>query len=202
MELRNKIQEAFNSQSPAILDFAEQLYTARGAQGIITSGLPDTLYALEPDLENFQKFPEENELGSILLQLSIETDTNVKKYHIRPTSVVNFFPGFFIPGLTGRSASRFDSLLSLPMYAKYAKLRFEQIPFSKLLISLKDKNNKAHYKFIEDAIKTTLEQDGLKDQYKIWSYANYIDSTVNVSDYSCFSTYFSLSPLYLFCLLF
>ena len=78
------------------------------------------------------------------------------------------------------------------MYAKYAKLRFEQIPFSKLLIRLKDMNNKAHYKFIEDAIKTTLEQDGLKDQYKIWSYANYIDSTINVSDFLFFTHFNAL----------
>ena len=47
MELRNKIQDAFKSRSTAMIDFAEQLYTARGAQGIITSGLPDTLYAFE-----------------------------------------------------------------------------------------------------------------------------------------------------------
>lgn len=156
---------------------------------MITSGLPDTLYALESELENFERLPEESELGSVLLQLSIETETNVKKYHVRPTNSVNYFPGFYIPGLTGRSASRFASLLSLPMYAKYSKLRFEQIPFSKLLIRLKDMNNKAHYKFIEDAIKTTLEEDGLKDQYKIWSYANYIDSTINVSYFFLFQKF-------------
>lgn len=39
--------------------------------------------------------------------------------------MTQYAPGFQIPGKRGRKMAKTDALISLPMYAKYAKLRID-----------------------------------------------------------------------------
>jgi len=39
--------------------------------------------------------------------------------------MANYAPGFQIPGKRGRKMLKTDALISLPMYAKYARLRLD-----------------------------------------------------------------------------
>ena len=68
------------------------------------------------------------------------------------------------------------------MYAKYARLRIDQVPMSRLVIRLRDPTNKSHIKFLKDSMQQILEMEGFKDQFTIWSYMDTLDNSHNVSD--------------------
>ena len=58
----------------------------------------------------------------------------------------------------------------MPIFAKYAKMRFDQIPMKRLLLKLHEPDNPAHIKKIKDLITSVLDSEGLKDSYEIFIY--------------------------------
>lgn len=95
----------------------------------------------------------------------------------RPIWMTDYAPGFLIPGKRGRKMAKTDALISLPMYAKYAKLRLDQIPMIRLLIDMHEPSNKTHVKFLKDAMQTLLDNEGLKDQYTTFAYQDVLDNS-------------------------
>lgn len=57
-----------------------------------------------------------------------------------------------------------------------------EIPMRKLLIKLKDPQNRSQLKHLKDAMQNALEEDGLKDRFTIWSYMDVLDNARNVSN--------------------
>ena len=47
---------------------------------------------------------------------------------------------------------------------------------TKLLIKLKEPQNRSHIKHLKDSMQNALEQDGLKDRFTIWSYMDVLDN--------------------------
>ena len=45
-----------------------------------------------------------------------------------------------------------DGLISLPMYAKYSRLRLDQIPMTRLLLDMREPYNRDHIKFLKDSM--------------------------------------------------
>ena len=74
-----------------------------------------------------------------------------------------------------------DGLISLPMYAKYSRLRLDQIPMTRLLLDMHEPYNREHIKFLKDSVQTILESEGLKDQYTIFAFNDILDNSVKVS---------------------
>lgn len=101
----------------------------------------------------------------------------------RPIWMTDYAPGFLIPGKRGRKMAKTDALISLPMYAKYAKLRLDQIPMIRLLIDMHEPSNKTHVKFLKDAMQTLLDNEGLKDQYTTFAYQDVLDNSSKVSNH-------------------
>ena len=66
-----------------------------------------------------------NGYGSALYKLLLETDLSAVEYIQRPIFMTNYAPGFKIPGKRARKIPKTDSLVSLPMYAKYSRLRLD-----------------------------------------------------------------------------
>ena len=66
-----------------------------------------------------------NGMGSFLYRLMLEQDLTNVEYMQRPIFMTNYAPGFQLPGKRGRKKPITDGLISLPMYAKYAKLRID-----------------------------------------------------------------------------
>jgi hypothetical protein len=64
-------------------------------------------------------------MGSFLYRLEMEQDLTNVEYMQRPIWMTNYAPGFQIPGKRGRKMAKTDALISLPMYAKYAKTRID-----------------------------------------------------------------------------
>ena len=75
-----------------------------------------------------------------------------------------------------------DGLISLPMYAKYSRLRLDQIPMTRLLLDMHEPYNRDHIKFLKDSMQTILESEGLKDQYTIFAFQDILDNSVKVSE--------------------
>ena len=67
----------------------------------------------------------ENGSGNYLYRLQLEQDLTHVEYMQRPIFMTQYAPGFQIPGKRGRKMAKTDALISLPMYAKYAKLRID-----------------------------------------------------------------------------
>ena len=74
-----------------------------------------------------------------------------------------------------------DSLISLPMYAKYSRKQMDQIPMTRLMIDLHEPSNTKHIKQLKDAMQSVLDNEGLKDQYSIFAYQDILDNSTNVS---------------------
>ena len=108
---------------------------------------------------------DNDEYGQILFRMKLieEMETNV--HFMRNVWYLDGVPGFEMVGAAGRRTKRLDMIISLPMYAKYAKLRLKQIPMERLLIKLKEPENREHIKFLKDAISSTLDRVGMKDKY-------------------------------------
>ena len=68
-----------------------------------------------------------------------------------------YVPGFKTPGKRGRRIQKTDSIINLPIFAKYAKMRFDQIPMKRLLLKLHEPDNPAHIKKIKDLITSVLD---------------------------------------------
>jgi hypothetical protein len=73
-----------------------------------------------------------------------------------------------------------DALISLPMYAKYAKLRLDQIPMVRLLLDMHEPSNREHIKILKDQMQTILDNEGLKDQYTTFAYQDILDNSSKV----------------------
>ena len=56
------------------------------------------------------------------------------------------------------------------MYAKYAKLRIDQIPMTKLLLDMREPYNRSHIKILKDSMQSLLDREGLKDYYTIFAF--------------------------------
>jgi ABC-type lipoprotein release transport system permease subunit len=50
---------------------------------------------------------------------------------------------------------------------------------AKLLIKLKDPENRTHIRHLKDVMTNQLENDGLKDRFEIWSYMDILDNSQN-----------------------
>lgn len=147
---------------------------------------------------------DNDERGIILFRLKLQSELDTLEYLTRPTWFLDGAPGFNMVGATGRRTSRQDQLISLPMYAKYARLRLRQIPMNRLLIKLREPGNKDHIKFLKDAITNNLDRTGLKDKFEIWSYQDMIATSSDAAStleaifnvvivITMFICYFSLS---------
>jgi len=79
---------------------------------------------------------DNDERGIILFRLKLLSEMQNTVYLMRNVWYLDGAPGFNMVGATGRRTSRQDQLLSLPMYAKFARLRMKQIPMQRLLIKL------------------------------------------------------------------
>ena len=51
----------------------------------------------------------------------------------------------------------------------------------RLLIKLKEPDNREHIKFLKDAISNTLDRVGMKNKYQVWSHKDMQDTTKEVS---------------------
>lgn len=98
-------------------------------------------------------------------------------YLMRNVWYLDGVPGFNMVGATGRRGSRQDALLSMPMYAKFARLRLKQLPMQRLLVKLREPSNKEHIKFLKDSITNKLDRLGLKDKFDVWSYQDMLQSS-------------------------
>lgn len=87
--------------------------------------------------------------GIVLLRLILTSDLQQTTYYIRPVFMLDGCPGFTMLGRAGRRISKQSMLLSLPMWAKFARLRIDEIPMVKLLIRLKEPFNKQHIMFMK-----------------------------------------------------
>lgn len=142
-------------------------------------GFVEMLYMLNTVHDQPQRIA--NGMGSFLYRLQLETDLTATEYIQRPIWMANYAPGFTIPGKRARKLVKTDALISLPMYAKYAKLRIDQIPMTRLLLDMHEPYNRSHIKFLKDSIQSLLDSDGLKDQYKIFAYQDILDNSSKVS---------------------
>lgn len=57
------------------------------------------------------------------------------------------------------------------MFAKYARIEFNDLPMNLLLIRLKEPNNEAHNKILKDALTLSLESQGLDGMFEFFSIA-------------------------------
>ena len=101
--------------------------------------------------------------GSYFIRLILERDLSNTEYMTRPIWMTNYAPGFLIPGKRGRKLAKTDALMSLPMYAKFARLRIDQIPMQRLVLDLHEPDNRSHIDFVKEALQTILDSEGLKD---------------------------------------
>ena len=87
-----------------------------------------------------------------MFKLALETDISNTEYSQRPIWMTNYAPGFQIPGKRGRKMPKTDALISLPMFAKYSRLRLDQIPMTRLLLDLHDPYDRNALKLIKDSL--------------------------------------------------
>ena len=105
------------------LSFGEQLYTARGTQGMAMMGLAEPLYMVSALHDQPDRI--KNSKGTYTFRLIIEKELEVVEYLQRPIWLAEYAPGFKMPGKRGRRIVKFDSLINLPIYSKYSRLSFD-----------------------------------------------------------------------------
>ena len=115
------------------------------------------------------------------MKVNFESDLSLRTYFIRMLYALEGCPGLIMTGRTGRRIPKASTITSLPMYAKYARIRIDDLPMERLLIKLKDTFNREQIKLLKDLLTNCLDNSGLKEQYEIWSYADEIDTSKNVS---------------------
>ena len=47
---------------------------------------------------------------------------------------------------------------------------------TKLLLKLKEQENRTHLKHLKDSIQNLLDESGLKDKFTLWSYIDVLDN--------------------------
>ena len=143
------------------------------------TGFLEVLFSVSP-LHNQPERIEQG-AGDYIFKLTLESDLTKEVYLQRALWTTQYVPGFDIPGKRARKLPKTDALINLPIYAKYAKLRLDQVPMQKVLFELHEPQNRAHIKTLKDLLQSALESEGLKDQYTIFAYQDIIDNTANVS---------------------
>ena len=113
-------------------------------------GLSEPLYMISAVQDQPDRI--ENSKGTFLYRLILETELEIIEYLQRPIWLGEYVPGFTTPGKRGRRIQKTDSLINLPIFAKYAKLRFDQIPMKRLLVKLHEPENVAHIKKMKDLL--------------------------------------------------
>lgn len=114
----------FTHQSSVQTELAEILYTARGSQGFATFGWIDDVYSVWSLYDQPERI-EKKEYGNYIFKLIMETDQHQIEYLQRALWTLEYCPGFNIMGRGSRKFPYQDGLTSIPMYAKYARLRID-----------------------------------------------------------------------------
>jgi hypothetical protein len=166
----------FGHPNQSELSLGDQLYTPRGSQGAGSMLYFLTRYALMNELGT--DHIDNDEYGQILFRMKMVEEMETNIHFMRNVWYLDGVPGFNMVAAAGRREKRLDMIISLPMYAKYARLRLKQIPMERLLIKLKEPNNREHIKFLKDAISNTLDRVGMKDKYSVWSHKDLQDITL------------------------
>lgn len=52
----------------------------------------------------------------------------------------------------------------------------------RLLIRLREPDNREHITFLKAAVESTLDRSGMKDKFEVWSYKDLQDTTKEVSN--------------------
>jgi ABC-type antimicrobial peptide transport system permease subunit len=143
----------FNPNSS--LDIVEQLYTARGSQGMGVGHLVPKRMGLDlTDKED-----------QIILELVSKVKNSM--HVLRPLFTMNMAPGFTMIDNDVFVKRDQAILVSLPIYATLGRLRINEIPFERLIIRLKEYDNPDHLKQIKKALEMQLEATGHAKQYLI-----------------------------------
>ena len=119
-------------------------------------GFIESLYMVNVLHDQPEKI-EKGQYGSFLFKLLLESDLSTREYIQRPIWLANYAPGFQIPGKRGRKMTKTDSVISLPMYAKYSRLNLDQIPMTRLLLNMHEPDNHDHIKHLKDSLVKILE---------------------------------------------
>lgn len=80
-------------------------------------------------------------MGPFLFKFNIESETQLRMYFSRVLWELEGCPGFTMNGRSGRRFASSSAVTSLPMFAKYARIDFHNLPMSLLLLKLKDPLN-------------------------------------------------------------
>jgi hypothetical protein len=158
----------FGHPKQSELALGDQLYTPRGSQGVGSALYFMTRYAVMNELGS--EHIDNDEYGQILFRMKLVEEMETNVHFMRNVWYMEGAPGFQMLGAAGRRVKEQDMLSSLPMYAKYARLRLKQVPMERLLIKLKEPDNREHIKFLKDAISNVLDRIGMKDRYNVWSH--------------------------------
>jgi len=115
-----------------------------------------------------QEYIDAKQMGPFLFKFNLESETTLRTYFIRILWELEGAAGFNFNGRSGRRYTLHSAVTSLPMFAKYARINFSDIPMKKLLIKLKDPLNLVHAKLIKDDLTQNLDQQGLHNMYEIF----------------------------------
>ena len=91
------------------------------------------------------------------MMFRLVSDTQLHTYFTRVLFELEGCPGFWMMGRTGRRYTYSPALTSLPMFAKYARIGFHELPMNTLLIKLKDPLNEQHTKVVKEALAQSLD---------------------------------------------
>lgn len=86
------------------------------------------------------------------LLLEIHQKPYNRMYETRTLFTMMMTPGFSMNGYSRLNPHSQAILVSMPMYACYGNMRISEIPFERLVIKLKDPDNKEHIKQIKKAL--------------------------------------------------
>jgi hypothetical protein len=101
------------------------LYTARGSQGVGVGDLLAKLTNTDPSIFN----------DTFLLQF---TSKQGNKFHeVKPIFTLKNAPGFTMTDKIYDEGAQHQVLISIPMLCKYANIRVDEIPFTKLIVKPK-----------------------------------------------------------------
>jgi hypothetical protein len=90
-------------------------------------------------------------------------------------------PGLFMAGKVGRRYTYASAVTSLPMFAKYARIEFHNLPMNMLLIKLKEPFNEDHIKTVKNALARALDAQGLHNKYEFFNFAQEKKEAAKVS---------------------
>lgn len=111
-------------------------------------------------------------MGPFVMKFNIESETQLRTYHSRVIWELEGCPGFVMNGRAGRRFAFSSAVTSLPMFAKYARIDFHNLPMTKLLLKMKEPMNEAHIKIVTDSLTKSLDSQGLHGKYQFFSFAS------------------------------